>query len=675
MRDEPIKENSDPDYSIKIDNEANEEYDNLFKNDDDDVIFLNGKWGSGKTSYLNILLQGNVKKEFKLFKFKCKCKFKKDKTIDLWRITSNKSTTEIFYRKNFPISGFFFKYIFLFIFLFLSGVATFLTNLDFKDVDTSSVFKNAAIYIFFVSGFLSGLNQIIGKINYDNLFLKLIKYRTSKVLLCFQKKRIIIIDDFDRIDSSRQLEMYKIFNLVTNKKIQFVFLGDYSQIEKSEGAYLQKIIDRKIELPYALSPSHFWPEYFKSTIEKIEKNRACNLVELEKDNLNLLLNEILRENRTLREKKLFEKYIKELLFQNERFDKVNIDQQFLTIYLYLFHSNFYTLLVSQIDSMLKDHSHFVFSVHFKSNPEQQQQILNNAIKKLSSPFKIIDNQVNIANIIPKILFCYDTIHTLSNNRQYKYSEFTTSYPNYLVNYVPINISGRYVRDILNQPIQREKLLIELNNDKNSDIVSYLKRNQSNFSSLEKENLLKVAFELVKKYDDIYSDPREKASKTVSDIQLIVLLALMINYNATLYQNEKIREELQNDYIQKLDDVSCQLQFYKNYLHFTPEMCTVDQYNMITSIVNTRPETINRQSFPENIYYFLLKKNKDLSPEQVDNLVLLQDKHFYLFLAMFNVEEKDNRLSTILDANKKRKIFERYSSLDFSYKEKLNIGYF
>lgn len=101
VRDKPISGKADTNYSIHYNDQAHSDYIKFFSENNDDVIFLNGKWGSGKTSYLNIILEENNWK-FLFLKFKKMIV----KTIDLWRITTNQKTAEIFYRTLFPITGF-----------------------------------------------------------------------------------------------------------------------------------------------------------------------------------------------------------------------------------------------------------------------------------------------------------------------------------------------------------------------------------------------------------------------------------------------------------------------------------------------------------------------------------------------------------------------------------------
>lgn len=71
-----------------------------------------------------------------------------------------------------------------------------------------------------------------------------------------------MIDDFDRISEENQEGAYKLFNCL-NGKLPIIFVGDYSKITKRESKYLQKIIDRKIELPISLYPMSIWEEYFE----------------------------------------------------------------------------------------------------------------------------------------------------------------------------------------------------------------------------------------------------------------------------------------------------------------------------------------------------------------------------------------------------------------------------
>jgi hypothetical protein len=666
MRDKPISGKNDHNYSIKYNDRAHSDYINFFKENNDDVIFLNGKWGSGKTSYLNIILEEN-KIDFKFIKLQKKS----TKTIDLWRITTNQKTSEICYRTLFPITGFITKYIFFLIFLLFSGLAMYFSNLKLPIDSTLSNSSSigTATYLFFISGFLSGMTQILGKIDYDSVFLNLFKIRTKKYFLW--RNRIIIIDDFDRIDSSRQKELYKIFNLITNKKIKFVFLGDYNSIQKNKDSYLQKIIDRRIELPYELSPSNFWALYFENIISTIEKKRNDLLSTTETKNLETLKNELIMENRTLREKYIFEKYVNEIIFHDKRYDKVNIDQQFLIIYLYLFHNNHYSILVSKIDKLIDEYNHIGFRLAIQHDSEKKSSELEK-IKKETRKYFEEKNITTPTNLILDILLRYDDLYGNTQYKNYKYQDFITQFPNYLINYVPVNAAGKDIRNIINTPSTREQLLQKIKENPNSDISGYIRRNQNQLTTLEKNHLFNLAMDFVIHQDYKYFDDTDIDDHIIrKEVSLIISLGLHLNTYFDSRNKDEAREYLQKHFIHKID-VSAQLQFYQYYIYIQPTNVLDCQKEAIVSAIQS--DTINDLEYPEFIFHYLYLNNKTFTDKQVETLILLSDRQFYHFIARNSYYLGINRIelgSTITDRQLK-KIQTRYTDMNSYYKDKLNI---
>lgn len=650
MRDEPISGRHDPKYSIRYDEKARMDYEKFFKNNEDDVIFLNGKWGSGKTSYINVVLENNRMKKLKF-------KLKKIKVIDLWKISTNQSTSEICYRKIFPCSGYIKRYIFFLLFLICSGLAFSLSKIDTK------AFKDSAVLLLFMSGFLSGITQILGKINYDEVFLKGLKWRT-KILW---RRRIIVIDDFDRIDPIRQEELYKIFNLITSKKIKFIFLGDYSMIQKSEGGYLQKIIDRRMELPYELSPSNFWPLCFSSLIKKIETKRGFKISKTEKSNLEDLQKELIVENRSLREKKIFEDYVEELMFSEDRYDKINIDQQFLTIYLYLFHSSDYNKLVSNIEVLLAPKSSLGFIIGLQNNLQQKEKlkdITDDAIKVFGGE-KSRTNQL----ILSKLL-CYDDLINSQRQSDYQYEKFSDMFPNYLVNYVPVNIGGKYIREMLSKPYDRVSALAVLKKDKDSEIFKYLRRNQHEFTELEKNNLLTLALDFIIHQDDKYAwDRTLKSHGLRKELESIIHMAFYLNTNFNYKNKNEARKYLQELAIKQLD-VSAQIRFYDQYLYIIPLDSLASQKEEIENIGN-----IKEQSYPEYIFHYILASKGSLSDKELKVLISLTDQQFHHFLCRY-ATVRGNEATIVLDEivqeEQLDKVKSRFESLPKDYKENIEL---
>lgn len=670
MRDKPISGKTDNNYSIHYNSQAHSDYIKFFSKNNDDVIFLNGKWGSGKTSYLNIILEDNYWK-FLFFKLKKKIV----KTIDLWRITTNQKTAEIFYRSLFPITGFITRYIFFLIFLFFSGLAVYFSNIEISSVSAtgnSPSINNTPTYFFFISGFLSGITQILGNIDYDSIFLNLLKIRSNRLLLW--RKRIVIIDDFDRIEPSRQEEVYKIFNLITNKNIKFVFLGDYNIIQKNEGSYLQKIIDRRIELPYLLSPSKFWSTYFEDTLSTIEEKRTVSLSKNEKDNLESLKKQLIMENRTLREKNIFEKYVKETLLFEQRYDKVNIDQQLLTIYLYLFHNSHYSTLVNKIDKLLEAHNSLGFRLAIYNNSDKKKEELDKLKREAALFFDGVEIPSSTTILIQDILLCYENLDGTSQYQYYKYADFITQFPNYLINYVPMNMEGKYIRALINKSCSREQALEKLRVDSNSDIFNYIRRNQYQLTTLEKENLFNLAMDMVIHLDDKYPYDSNLADQVLrKESSSIISMALHLNPHFDTRESEDARAYLQEQSIYKLD-VSAQLRFYQYYLYIKPTNVLSEQEQEIDRILQS--DKLNSLSYPEIILYYLFLKNGHLSNKQLELLLAFSDRHFYYFLGIFsNTSHGIDKISLeqIAQDEQLLKIKSRYHSMtDLYYKEKLEV---
>lgn len=663
MRDKPIYGKGDANYYIKYNSKAHSDYIKYFKKDNDDVIFLNGKWGSGKTSYLNIVLEENNKEKFQK---------KILKKIDLWRITTNQKTSEIFYRSLFPISGFITRYAFILLFLIFSGLAVYLSNISPSSYLATLMNPSAnstTTYFFFISGILSGLTQTIGRINYDSFFLLLLKKRTSRFLLW--QKRIVIIDDFDRIEPSRQEELYKIFNLLTSKKIKFVFLGDYSIIQKNQDNYLQKIIDRRIELPYELSPSNYWSTYFDDIIKTIEEKREDTLSKEEKTNLDTIKDTLIIEGRTLREKHIFDKYVCEILFSGNRYDLVNLDQQFLTIYLYLFHNNSYNILVNKIDKLLEPYTSVGYIFAFKADHKRAKKELER-IKKVSVDFFEEEGSPSIVTkLIQNILLSYDDLYGTKQNKTYKYYDFITKFPNYFINYIPLNIGGKEIKKILTTPYTRKQTLKLLKSDTKSDIYNYLRRNQNQLTEEEKENLFNLAIEFVCNLDDKYTHDINMDGKSLhEEVRSIVNLGLYLNKQIDLHNSEKSLAYLQTILFNKLD-ISAQLRFCEYYLYM--KFTDLPNFQKEVTEIAIKSDKLKTLSYPEYIFHFLYLSHKGLTHRQLNNLLSLPDINFYCFITRYTTDHGINEIQlTNIPEEQVNQLKSRYRKMNSIYRDKLNI---
>ena len=274
---------------------------------DNKTYFLNGSWGSGKSEFLKEVKRGSQNKLI---------------TIDFWRLSDTRSTIEIAFSKLHP---FLYWTIRLGIIL-LVAVSILMTNV--VDIGLSNYFGGSKPLILKLGGVVAlivAVWQVFKKKSdefYCFLLSKLPKF--SKVL---------IIDDFDRMSEKQQEESYKLFSLI-NGKLPIVFVGDITKVHKSDGNYLSKIIDRQVELPFDLHPSKIWNNYFSVLEDKFNIGLS-----------NDFKKRISSDQKNLRDREHFNDYVNQEFFTRGKLDHVQVEQQLLVIYAYLFYPDLYMNLL------------------------------------------------------------------------------------------------------------------------------------------------------------------------------------------------------------------------------------------------------------------------------------------------------------------------------------------
>ena len=274
---------------------------------DNKTYFLNGSWGSGKSEFLKEVKRGSQNKLI---------------TIDFWRLSDTRSTIEIAFSKLHPLLYWTIRLGIIVL------VAVFILMTSVVDIGLSNYFGGLKPLILELGGVVAlivAVWQVFKKKSdefYCFLLSKLPKF--SKVL---------IIDDFDRMSEKQQEESYKLFSLI-NGKLPIVFVGDITKVHKNDDNYLSKIIDRQVELPFDLHPSKIWNNYFSVLEDKF------NIV-LSKD----FKERISSENRNLRDREHFNDYVNQEFFTRGKLGHVQVKQQLLVIYAYLFYPDLYMNLL------------------------------------------------------------------------------------------------------------------------------------------------------------------------------------------------------------------------------------------------------------------------------------------------------------------------------------------
>ena len=276
------------------------------------TFFLDGRWGSGKTEFLNTAEKYSKKNFAKL---------------DIWNTKDSRSLMEIAFFKLHPILHCFMRIVVM-VSVVVSILATPAINLGLENLMDNNLIKIGLIVALFVTVWR------ILKIKSDAVYSWLI------TMLC--TKKILIIDDFDRADEERQKEAYKLFNTLHERnKLPIVFVGDFSKIASHEDNYLQKIIDNKIELPYALYPKEIWDDYFKQIAKNFHIKNISRLEQFKQI--------FIQEGRNLRDREHFDSYVTQELIDGGKCGHVQIIQQLLVIYIYIFYPLKYQNLLEDLD--------------------------------------------------------------------------------------------------------------------------------------------------------------------------------------------------------------------------------------------------------------------------------------------------------------------------------------
>lgn len=410
------------------------------------TYFLNGAWGSGKTEYLKkISNKTDIKMIF----------------IDFWQIKDERTAVTIGFSRLHPIWYLITK---------IATVSAVIMSLLMTNVINLGLTKIFPSWITIASllALIVAVWQFF-KVKSDWFY--------GKFIIYFLKNKVLVIDDFDRVAPETQKEVYKLFNLL-NGKIPIIFVGNYDKITENKDNYLQKIIDRRIELPYVLHSKNIWESYF----QKLSKHLDIDL-----DILKVFKQIVIGEERNLRERKHFNDFVNLEFFKHGKLGHVQLEQQLWVIYVYLFYPQLYKNLVS--DEKLNLSSNITEYIKSKGN-----------------------GTYSAVNLTVEELLIYQ-IDSLQNTDNKKYPKsFVKDKQSYLIYESSSNLSAKELEVIIANDIQLEKHLLS---EVSSDFYQYIVSSYKTFSQEKKERLLKISFVLIKNFESsniISYIIREKANE-------------------------------------------------------------------------------------------------------------------------------------------------------------------
>lgn len=280
---------------------------------DNHTFFLNGTWGAGKTNFLKNVerIESKVGRKRKFI------------YLDLWCVKDEKSVLDLAFWSLYPL---------LYPILIITGIISVIISILATDVINLGLEKYLPTWGIKITAIVALFVAVISffNIKVDWIFNLLMK----RISIFGLKKKILVIDDFDRISQDRQEEAYKLFNILSHQ-MTIIFVGDFQQIYRSNDRYLEKIIDRRIELPFVLQPANIWNDYFV----EISKKLCCEPL----DDLEEIA---VYEKRNLRERKHFSDSVNREFFDKGKQGHVQVEQELLLIYVYLFHPDNYQQIIA-----------------------------------------------------------------------------------------------------------------------------------------------------------------------------------------------------------------------------------------------------------------------------------------------------------------------------------------
>ncbi|MDP0486821.1 P-loop NTPase fold protein [Leuconostoc mesenteroides] len=577
------------------------------------TIFLNGEWGTGKSTFLKNVEKHSIKFQKKAFVY-----------MDLWRTDNSQSLITFAFRKLIP-SYYWLTRLFIvfsivisilmtgvikipFNFMVFNDLWNFIFNLFsyFNIVPILNFISIAVTYLFLPINFLGillvlfvSVSQLL-KINYfgfDALFFG------KKV----PKNKVLVIDDFDRLPEPKQKDAYKLLSLL-NGKLPIIFVGSYDRITKDpeNEIFLSKIIDRRVELPIVTWPSEIWATVFHFVNTKFGIILSEEFKEI-----------FIKEQKNLRDRAHFLDYMHQELFVRNKLNHVQIEEQLAIIYSYLFHSRVYNRLLIN-----KDHISVIMT-ELQGSKDPFEVMLSSLLTKNNNQYPVgfIRN--------PSIYYLFEIPTNLTTSEielqledpnklnQLLMSKSNSDFYNYIISYFH-NLNK------ISQSKLFDTALNLFNNQNNSDVIKYLvsEKNQEILPYNKPISVGNGSF--------AYSVPDELVNKSDTEIWLI------------RYENwRKILESANFDISQQLKFfVTFSLSGFKRLSIYYKDVSSIVQSSIVNDYVS--PEFILLEYISQLDQWYLFSQWEDAIWQYIDKL---PDNSLLKFLEMQDVIKNTGNLSS------------------------------
>lgn len=282
------------------------------------TYFLQGSWGSGKSEYLRAVKDSDSLREFTFIE------------LALWRPKDKASLARRIFCRTVPKTSIGFTILgWLFFLLSLVGSGALASRGIVQWGDTNDWVMPVtflAVILTTLYGFLQSKWLDIDR---------LLFWISAKVLTCRKRPKVLVVDDFDRLDAETQQGMYMFFNML-HGRTRIVFVGDLRKMQNTKENYLGKIIDQKVALPFQLESRNVSRQITETLNTRLHIHFGSSIIE----------KPFAEDGLTARDANQYLSYVESEFIDQKKKDRVQPDQELFIIYLYLFHPDEYGKLTA-----------------------------------------------------------------------------------------------------------------------------------------------------------------------------------------------------------------------------------------------------------------------------------------------------------------------------------------
>lgn len=559
LEDFEIKNKKDDE--LNLDKDVKKFIDKYINSNYKGTVLLNGRWGIGKSSFIN-LIRENYSLNFN--------RTRKFIALDYWNKLNAENFYSYLYYQIRPKTFWCIKFSPL-LFVIILAIFQWIVTL-FKDVSIFNTFN-----------FLMGLFAIlIGSV------LTFIKdhFSIEKIFECLCKsfikrnKPIFVIDDFDRIDRESKQILYNnisTINMFENSLI--IVLGDYEKIIlENDDIFVQKILNNIQYMPDKTDSFNVW---------NFVNNEIGKIVPIEKyssDNT-LIMNRVsdifINEKRTFREAKQLLNLFK-YHYEEKSNTNINFSELLAISYIYQFHQIEYNFIKENLDIIYSNDLELDETYLKRDDKILIQNVFKN--NQLKSDYKFTSFVYNVFHNNNYTKFNYPSISKQINFVIYKIESNQTSI-----------ITNEFVHNFLISDIDKSIQIVNENNDELERFYhflsdSYLDQNVVKDKKLYTNLMEKMAYLSENEYNDKFRYADSLIYKLITNLRVKFEIEPENQYSDIIMVSENI-------------DVSQKLDLLPKFVPARSDKLQGKQKKLVVETIKFNLIDIKNCSKPNIVFYF------------------------------------------------------------------------